>query len=170
MGPTWLQNGSHIAPRRPLGAFLAPPNAYWIVLGFHFGFRFGPLFGPNSARSRSQLLYFRSCGLQDRSKRLSRGSLKASATKMQFGTDFRPVFGAKMGPRDLKINKIEILFWNPLISLLEPKKSLEPLLGGPRRISRRASAILGVKRLPERSPGGSKMGSKIESGLKLAKP
>ena len=42
-------------------------------------------------------------------------------------------------------------------------------MGGPRRISRQVSAILGVKRLPKVSPRGSKMGSKIESELKMSK-
>jgi len=70
---------------------------------------------------------------------------------------------------DLKIIKIWTLFWNPLFCLSEPKKrSLAPLLGGPKRISRQVSAILGAKKLPKRSPGGSKIGSKIESGLKMA--
>ena len=36
-------------------------------------------------------------------------------------------------------------------------------------MSRQVSTILGPKRLPKRSPGGSKMGSQIESGLKKAK-
>ena len=57
----------------------------------------------------------------------------------------------------------------PLLPLGAEKSSLEPLLGGPRRISRQVSAILEVKRLPRGSPRGSKMGSKIESGLKVAK-
>ena len=67
--------------------------------------------------------------------------------------------------------------WRPLGSVLDgswrppgPKKrSFERLLGAPRGISRQVSAILGAKRLPKRSPGGSKMGSQIESRLKKAK-
>ena len=67
--------------------------------------------------------------------------------------------------------------WRPLGSVLDgswrppgPKKrSFERLLGAPRGISRQVSAILEAKRLPKRSPGGSKMGSQIESGLKKAK-
>ena len=67
--------------------------------------------------------------------------------------------------------------WRPLGSLLErswrppgPKKrSFERLLGAPRGISREVSAILGAKALPKESPGGSKMGSQIGSGLKKAK-
>ena len=67
--------------------------------------------------------------------------------------------------------------WGSLGGLLErswrppgPKKrSFERLLGAPRGISRQVSAILGTKSLPKRSPGGSKMGSQIESGLKRAK-
>ena len=73
-------------------------------------------------------------------------------------------------PGGLKIIKNSTLFWNPLFCFLEPKKSsLEPLLGGPRRISRQVSAILGARKLPQGSPGGSKMVSKIESGLEKAK-
>ena len=45
-------------------------------------------------------------------------------------------------------------FWEPSFLLLGAEKSsLEPLLGGPRRISRQVSAILGAKRLPKQSPG-----------------
>ena len=49
------------------------------------------------------------------------------------------------------------------------KKTFERLLGAPRGISRQVSTILGAKKLPKRSPGGSKMGSQIGSGLKKAK-
>ena len=61
-------------------------------------------------------------------------------------------------------------FWNPLCCLLEPKKrSSERLLGLPGGISRQVSSILGAKRLPKGSPGGSKMESKIDSGLEVVK-
>ena len=67
--------------------------------------------------------------------------------------------------------------WRPLGTLLErswrppgPKKrSPERLLGAPRGISRQVSAILGAKRLPKRSPGGSKMGLQRRLELKKAK-
>ena len=49
------------------------------------------------------------------------------------------------------------------------KSSLERLLGAPRAIPRQVSAILKAKRLPKVSPRGFKMGSKIESGLKIVK-
>ena len=49
------------------------------------------------------------------------------------------------------------------------KRSFERLLGARRGISRQVSAILGAKRLSQGSPGGSKIGSKIESGLEMAK-
>ena len=60
------------------------------------------LFGPNSAKSRSQLLDFGSWSLQERSQRLSRNFLKASASKIRFGTDFGPVLGPILETPDLK--------------------------------------------------------------------
>ena len=60
--------------------------------------------------------------------------------------------------------------WRALGELRSRKKSaLDSLLGAPRRISRQFSTILGAKRLPKRTPGGSKMGSQIGSRLKMAK-
>ena len=60
--------------------------------------------------------------------------------------------------------------WSALGSLRGRKKrSLERPLSAPRGISREVSAILGAKRLPKGSPGESKMGSQIGSGLKKAK-
>ena len=68
--------------------------------------------------------------------------------------------------------------WSGLGGLLErswralgpEKSSLERLLAGPRGVPREVSAILGAKRLPERSPGGSKIGSRRRLELKTAKP
>ena len=60
--------------------------------------------------------------------------------------------------------------WRPLGRLLERcrdrKSSLERLLATPRGIPRRVSAILGAKRLPKRSPRGSKIEPKRRLELK----
>ena len=42
-------------------------------------------------------------------------------------------------------------------------------MGAPGGISRQVAAILGAKRFPQGSPGGSKMESKIDCGLKVVK-
>ena len=64
--------------------------------------------------------------------------------------------------------------WSGLGGLLErswtalgpEKRSLERLLAAPRGIPRGVSAILRAKRLPKRSPGESKIGSKMRLELK----
>ena len=57
--------------------------------------------------------------------------------------------------------------WRPLGPI---QSALERLFCAPRRISRQVSAVLGSKRLPKRSLGGSKteLGRRLE--LKMAKP
>ena len=53
---------------------------------------------------------------------------------------------------------------------LGPKKTpLDRLLAAPRGFPREVSAILRAKRLPKRSPGGSKIGSRRRLELKTAK-
>jgi len=91
-----------------------------------------------------------------------------------------------MGPRGLLESSwscpgsLEVS-WRPLGALLERswtppgpfKQSWERLLAGPRAPWRPVSTILGAKRLPKRSPRGSKIESKRRSKLKtriLQKP
>ena len=57
---------------------------------------------PRAAKSLSQLLFFGSQSVQERSKRLPIGFLKLSASKMRFGTHFGPVFGVQTAPRGLQ--------------------------------------------------------------------
>ena len=67
--------------------------------------------------------------------------------------------------------------WSRLGGLLErswmalgPKESpLDRLFAAPRGISRQFSAILTAKKVPKRSPGGSKIGSRRRLELKRAK-
>ena len=67
----------------------------------------------------------------------------------------------------------ENTIFEALEPLLDPsgaeKTSLERLLGAPRGIPREISAVLKAKRLPKRSPGGSKIGSRRRLELKRAK-
>ena len=57
---------------------------------------------PKTAQERFQLCFFGSKSLQERSKRLPRGFLRASASKMRFGSHFGPIFGSKKRAWDLK--------------------------------------------------------------------
>ena len=62
---------------------------------------FTPFLGPRRPRAIPNFL-FGSRGFQERSKRLSRGFLRASASKMRFGTNFGPVWGPILETLDLK--------------------------------------------------------------------
>ena len=54
----------------------------------------------------SELTFFGSRGLQERSKRPPRGFLRASASKMRFGPNFGPIFIPKRDPWTSKIEEI----------------------------------------------------------------
>ena len=101
----------------------------------------------------------------------------------------RPPNGSKMAPkwppegswsplgRLLAIVALCVPLFLPPGSLLERswtppgpiQSALERPLGAPRRISRQFSTILGAKRLPKRSPGGSQIGSRRRLELERAK-
>ena len=61
-----------------------------------------PLSAPRALQEASKLTFFGSRSLQERSKRPPRGFLRASASKMRFGSNFGPIFDSKKGPLDLK--------------------------------------------------------------------
>ena len=70
------------------------------------------LSAPRRLQEASKLPFFGSRGLQELSKRPPRGFLRASASKMRFGSNFGPIFDSKSkkGPLDLKNQR------NPLYS------------------------------------------------------
>ena len=56
---------------------------------------------PRAAQERFQLCFFGSQSLQERSKRLPRGFLGASASKMRFRSHLGPILGSKKRARDV---------------------------------------------------------------------
>ena len=141
------------------------------MLGPHFG----PHFGPKPAKSPR--------GLQERSKRLSRGFLRASAWKMRFVTTFGPVLGPMLETLDPKKKgfraKCIALFvisplsirsrcWTPFWTLLGslegavwPPRWLKPVLkfvlGRPRAVQEYFFSALDDSKW---GPRGEKKGSK----------
>ena len=91
-----LRRGSpQKASWRPLGALLEALGAEKISLERLLG-------GQERPKSDSNFVFVGSQSFQEHSKRLPRGFLRASASKMRFGSDFRPIFDSKKRALDLK--------------------------------------------------------------------
>ena len=70
-------------------------------LGFHFGVPFWITFWAQAGQEPfPTFLFFGSRSFQELSKRLSRGFLRAFASKMRFGTDLGPVWDMILEPPD----------------------------------------------------------------------
>ena len=86
--------GKEKSPRASAGP---PPELYlnmpWITRP--------PLSAPRALQEASKLTFFGSRSLQERSKRPPRGFLRASPSKMRFGSDFGPIFEPKKRALDL---------------------------------------------------------------------
>ena len=95
------------SPRRPGGGVRGgvpgwvPGGVPGVVRGF-----LGILSAPRRLQEASKLTFFGSRGLQERSKRLPRGFLRASASKMRFGSHFDTFLTPKREPWTSKTKEI----------------------------------------------------------------
>ena len=92
------------SPRRP-GAGGPGVGSRGGVPGVVRGF-LGILSAPRRLQEASKLTFFGSRGLQERSKRLPRGFLRASASKMRFGSHFDTFLTPKREPWTSKTKEI----------------------------------------------------------------